>query len=135
MPKEYNSDLQELMYKIKNSVTCSCLFALENNFNKVGLTLQTTTKNRMILCKIKNSRPYCKEFMDDYIFVGSADEDRELSKRAVECIIEFVMNAASDKPAKIKDEQRNWQDGISLYGKVILVNEDVEAVAGNPLMD
>jgi len=135
MPKEYNSSLQELIYKVKNSVTCSCLYALEDNFNSVGLTLQTTTKNRMVLCKIKNNRPYCKEFMDDYIFIGTADEDKELSKRAIECVIEFIMNAASDKPAKLKDKQRNWQDGISMYGKIIVVNEDVEAVAGDLLMD
>lgn len=133
MPKQYNSDLQELLYKIKHSVTCSCLYALEENLNGVGLTLQTTTKNRMIICKIKNNKPYCKKFMDDYIFIGVADEDRELSKRAIECIIEFVMNAASE-PAELKDEQRSWQDGISMYGKIIVVNEDVESVA-NLLMD
>lgn len=135
MPKEYNSDLQELLYKVKNSVTCSCLYALEDNFNKVSLTLQTTTKNRMVLCKIKNNKPYCKEFMDDYIFIGVAEEDRELSKRAIECISEFIMNAASEKPAKIKKEQRKWQDGISMYGKIIVVNEDVKSIAGDLLMD
>lgn len=134
MPKEYNSSLQELIYKLKYSVTCSCLYALEENFNDIGLTLQTTTKNRMILCKIKDGKPYCKKFMDDYIFIGVAEEDKELSKRAIECVSEFVLNAAS-KPAKIKQEQRPWQDGISMYGKIIVVNEDVEAVANSLLME
>jgi hypothetical protein len=134
MPKEYNSDLEELVYKLKNSVTCSCLYALEENFNRVGLTLQTTTKNRMVLCKIQNSKPYCKKFMDDYTFLGVAEEDKELSKRAIECIIEFVMGAAS-KPAKLKKEQRKWQDDISIYGKIIVVNEDIEAVANALLVD
>lgn len=135
MSKEYNSELQELIYKVKHSVTCSCLFALEDNFNTVGLTLQTTTKNRMILCKIKNNKPYCKKFMDDYVFIGVADEDKELSKRAIECVMEFVMNAASSKPAKLKQEQRSWQDGINMYGKIIVANEDVEAVASSLLLD
>jgi hypothetical protein len=60
--------------------------------------------------------------------LGVAEEDKELSKRAIECITEFVMGAAS-KPAKLKKEQRSWQDGISLYGKIMIVNEDVESVA------
>lgn len=134
MPKQYNSDLQELIYKIRHSVTCTCLYALEENFNKVGLTLQTTTKQRMVLCKIKNNKPFCKKIMDDYIFIGVADEDRELSSRAIDCIVEFVMNAAG-KPAKLKNKQRKWQDGISMYGKIIVVNEDVDAVAHDLLVD
>lgn len=127
-------DLRGLLRKIKNSITCSCLYALEKDFNNVGLTLQTTTKNRMVLCKIKNNKPYCKEFLDDYIFIGTAEEDRELSKRAVECIMEFVQGAASE-PAELKQEMPKWQDNISLYGKIIVVNEDVNAVSNNLLMD
>ena len=132
MPK--SEDLQDLLYKLKHSITCSCLHVLEEEFNKCGLSLQTTTKNRMVLCKIKKNKPHCKEFMKDYIFIGTAEEDRELSKRAIECIMEFVERAASD-PSEVKHETPKWQDGISLYGKVILVNEDVEAVAGDVLMD
>jgi len=135
MPKSETDlqDLQDLLYKLKHCITCSCLHVLEEEFNKCGLSLQTTTKSRMVLCKIKNGKPHCKEFMKDYIFIGTAEEDRELSKRAVECIMEFVENASSGF-AEVKHETPKWQDGISLYGKVIVVNEDVEAVAGDVVM-
>ena len=133
--KDTNSGyLQELLYKLKRSVTCSCLYALEEDFNQCGLSLQTTLKNRMILCKIKDNQPYHEEFMKDYIYVGKAEEDRELSKRAIECVMEFVEEAASGS-TEIKHEAPSYQNNVSMYGKVIVMNEDVEAVAGDVLMD
>lgn len=125
--------LQEVLKKVKSSITCSCLYALEKEFNEIGLTLQTTSKNRMVLCKIRNGRPFCESFQDDYIFIGYADEDKELSRRAIDCIAEFVSGAASE-PAELKSEPRSWQNTNRFYGKIILVNEEVNAVA-NLLVD
>jgi len=126
--------LKSLLCKLEHSITCSCLHALEEDFNENGLSLQVTTKNRMILCKIKDNRPFCQEFMEDYIFVGISHEDRELSRRAIDCIMEFVEKAASES-SEIKDNIPSWQNDTMLYGKVIVVNEDVESVACDVLMD
>jgi hypothetical protein len=123
-----SSHLQDLLHKLKYIISCSCLFSLEKEFNDCGLSLQTTTKGRTILCKIKNGKTICKEFVRDYIFVGIADEDKELSARVLGCITEFVIAAASD-PDKVKKDIPKWQDGTSLYGKIIVVNEDVEAAS------
>jgi len=120
--------LEDVLRKINSSISCSCLYALEEDFNKVGLTLQTTSRNRTVLCKIKDGKPLCKNYPDDYIFIGYIDEDKELSRRVLDCIVEFVSNASSE-PAKVKDEPRSWQNTNCLYGKVVLVNEDVNSVA------
>jgi len=123
-----SSYLQDLLHKLKYIISCSCLFALEEEFNNCGLSLQTTTKGRTILCRIKDGRPQCKEFVKDYIYVGVADEDREFSQRILERMVEFVISAASD-PDKITKDMPKWQDNTSLYGKIIMVNEDIEAAS------
>ena len=124
-----NNQLNKVKKKIRMSLSCSNLLAMEEDFNKIGLTIQTTTKNRIILCKIKDEQPYCREICEDYIFIGSYDGgDQILSDRVIDTLVEFVDNAHS-KPAKVVDKMRSWQRNVSMYGKVILVNEDVHALS------
>jgi len=123
-----SSNLQDLLYKLKYIISCSCLFAIEEEFNSCGLSLQTTTKGRTILCKLKDGRALCKEFVRDYIYVGVSDEDREFSQKTLDCLIEFVIAAAGDSD-KIREDMPKWQDDTNLYGKIIMVNEDIEAAS------
>jgi hypothetical protein len=125
---DYDDKLNNVTRKIRASVTCSCLLALEEDLNKIGLTIQTTVKNRMIMCKIVNNRPFCESIIDDYIFIGVADQtERELGNRAIDCIVDFVENASRDEETEILDKQREWQKQTSLYGKISVFNEDAHA--------
>ena len=47
-----NLYLEKLLFKIKNAPDFETLFCLEEEFNKVGLTLRCTAKDRMVLCRI-----------------------------------------------------------------------------------
>ena len=127
-PESPESDCSTILYKIKANPTYSTLHCLEELLNKVGLTLQTTTKNRMILCKIVDSKPCCDNVVDDFVFVGSDNKEGEISERMLDCIENFIVNAATG-PATILGTQRKWQHGARTYGKIIVVNEDVNSIA------
>jgi len=130
-----NVALQELLFKLQNCPTYSSMYDLESRFNEVGLSIQITTKNRMILCKIVNGKPHCKDVVDDYIFIGSLrDRDVEISERMLDCIVNFVTNAASSEPAEIVDAPRKWQDGVRLYGRVLSVNEEINRIAQDVIL-
>lgn len=121
--------MDKLLFKIKNCPNFSTLYAMEDRFNEVGLTLQLTTKDRIVLCKIVNNKPCYNEPIEDYIFLGRiSDKEQELSDRMISCITNFVINAAGE-PSEIVDEQRVWQDGVRLYGQILVVNEDIKAIA------
>ncbi|MBD3407243.1 MAG: hypothetical protein GF411_14075 [Candidatus Lokiarchaeota archaeon] len=127
--------LKELLNKIRKCPTYSSLYDLEPLFNRNGLTMQVTTKNRMIACKIMENKPYCKNVIDDYMFIGALrDRDYEISDRVRECLTDFVINAASG-PAVVENKQRNWQDDTRLYGdRISIAREDVNTVAQNVIL-
>ena len=126
MPQEMNlEDFQDrAIEKIRNCIDYNALYCMEEDFNRVGLTIQQTPKRRMILCKIINGRPYAEKIIEDYIFISSLDNrDAEVSLRAIDCIINFVQAASSD-PSKVEDVARTWMDGVRLYGKTIRIMEE-----------
>ena len=126
--KPNDEHIGTILYKIKNCPTYSSLYDMEQEFNKIGLTIQITTNNRMVLCKIKNHKPYCQSIIDDYIFIGILnDKDIEISDKMLQCMTNFIMNAAS-APSKILNLPRKWQDGTRLYGHVTVVKEDINYV-------
>jgi hypothetical protein len=107
------------------------LSALEPLFNEAGLTLQTTQKNRIVLCKLVEGTPSCNAIMEDYIFLGATDSmNDEISERMIKCITRFISEAASDDdPQEVNsDNMRSWQDGKRTYGKIFVMNEDVNSV-------
>ena len=122
--------LKELLRKVRACPSYSSLFDLQPLFNQNGLTLQVTTKNRMIMCKIMEGKPYCKNVIDDYMFIGSLkDSDHEVSDRMRECVVDFILNSASG-PAVITDGRRDWQDRTRLYGnKIGIVREEIQRIA------
>jgi hypothetical protein len=129
-------DIDNVIYKIGQCIDYQSLYALEEAFNKIGLTIQTTSNKRMILCKLREGRPIAEEVITDYIFVGSLNEtSRELSDRAAEKICDFVRTNAS-VPGKVENIARVWRNGLRMYENTItIVNEDVHRIAGDLLIE
>lgn len=127
--------LDKLVYKIGQCTDYQCLYALEEAFNSCGLTVQTTSNSRMILCKLRNGKPITEQVIDDYIFIGSLDERaKELSDRVSEKICDFVRTNAG-KASKVENVARVWRNGLRLYESTLrIMNEDVNRVAGDMLL-
>lgn len=134
--KEEKPNVDRLVYKIEQCTDYQCLYALEEEFNKVGLTVQTTPKNRMILCKLRNGKPLAESVVDDYIFIGSLDNmTNELSDRVVSKIGDFV-RTNSAMPDKVQNIARVWRNGLRMYeSTVAIMNEDVSRIADNMILD
>jgi hypothetical protein len=122
--------MDKITYKIRQCIDYQSLYALESDLNGVGLTFQTTSQNKMILCKLRGGRPKADKIVDDYIFVGSLDTaGDEISDRAAQKIVDFVLNAKGKK-GTVKDIARVWRDGLRMYENTIAVSEeDVKAIA------
>ena len=129
MSKPNSLNMAKLIFKIQNSIDYHSIFCLEEEFNKVGLTLQTTAQNRVILCRIHNNKPLAEHIIDDYIFLGSLDtKDREVPVRAIECIVNFVQTNGK-VASEILDIPRAWRNGVRLYGAAIpIMNEDIKNI-------
>jgi hypothetical protein len=134
--KEEKPNVDHLIYKIEQSIDYQCLYALEEEFNKVGLTVQTTAKNRLILCKLREGRPLAESIVDDYIFIGSLDTmTNELSDRTTSKISDFVRTNAGN-PGKVQNVARVWRNGLRMYEATIsIVNEDVNEIAGKMILE
>jgi hypothetical protein len=124
------ADVDKLTYKIRQCIDYQSLYALEDEFNKVGLTTQTTSQNRMILCRLVNNRPKADKIVDDYIFIGSLDTaTSEISDRAAQKIVDFAMNAKGKK-SEVKNIARVWRNGVRMYESTIAITEEqVQLVA------
>jgi len=129
-PEPKTNSVERLIYKIGQCIDYQSLYALEESFNKCGLTIQTTSRNRMILCKLRDGRPVSESVVDDYIFVGSIDGmSKEISERATEKISDFVRTNAG-KPDKVQDMARVWRNGLRMYDAISIVNESQQQIAG-----
>jgi hypothetical protein len=130
------SDIDKLTYKIRQCIDYQSLYALEEEFNNFGLTIQTTAQNRVILCKLRNGKAKADKVIDDYIFVGSLEKSAdEISDRAAQKIVDFVQNAKGNK-GKLKNVARVWRDGLRMYESTIsIMHEDVQCVADNLIID
>jgi hypothetical protein len=121
--------LATLINKIHQCTDYQTLYALESDFNQVGLTIQTTANSRMILCKIVDSKPKASEAMKDYIYIGSLDiSAQSISIEFVLKVIIFVVNAKGPK-GELKNLARKWQDGLRMYGQAITVEETIKGTA------
>jgi len=118
-----NNALAIALKKIGMCLDYQALYSMEPDFNEIGLTVQTTPQNRMILCKIQDNKPLAESIIDDYIFIGGLDTaTNEISERATEKIKEFVKEAAGEK-GEIKNIARPWRDGLRMYGKAVRLEE------------
>lgn len=118
--------LANIVNKIHQCTDYQTLYALETDFNQVGLTIQTTSNNRMILCKIVDSKPKASEAMKDYIYIGSLDTSTQnVSLEFALKVIIFVVNAKGSK-GELKNLARKWQDGLRMYGQAVTVEERIK---------
>ena len=127
--------LSKLLSQINKCTDYQCIYALEESFNENGLTIQSTSKNRMVLCKLRNNKPVAENVVEDYIFIGGLDNpSKELSDRVVSKICEFVKANAGD-PGKVKNEARPWRNGLRMCNSIMIANEDVQEIAGDILLE
>ncbi len=129
--KEHQANLGRLLYKIEQCIDYQNLYSLEEDFNRVGLTVQATSRNQMILCKLINGSPVTENVIDDYIYIGSTNElNKELSERASEKISDFVRTNAGS-PGKVENIARVWRNGLRMYSsKIAIANEDIDRISG-----
>lgn len=122
-----DTNLSKVIYKIKNCTDYDSLYAMNKDMNSVGLAIVPTTKDKMILCKIVDGKPYAQNIVDDFIFIGCiSNKDEQLSDRTLNIIIDFVSNNASG-PAELIDAPRKWQNGVRTYGMAVpIYNEDIQ---------
>ena len=112
--------LADLIQSIRRCYNYGSMYALERKFNKVGLTIQPTVSDRMLLCKIEDGRPLAEELLKDYMFIGSdRDFNVEIPAKLAECTIEFVKSTASE-PSSVRDLQGQLSQHLALYGKIIV---------------
>jgi len=129
--------VDKLVDKLGRCIDYQSVYALEEEFNKAGLTVQTTSNNRVILCKLQEGRPVANNVVDDYIFIGSLDAAiNELTDRAVMKMCDFVRTNAS-MADKVRNTARVWRNGLKMYESTItIMNEDKHAadalVESNP---
>jgi hypothetical protein len=128
-------DLDKLLYRIGQCTDYQCLYALEESFNKCGLTVQASSNSRMILCKLRDGKPITEHVIDDYLFIGSIGEKaKELTDRVVEKVCDFVRTNAG-KPSRVENVARVWRNGLRMYESTIrIMNEDVQEIAGDMLL-
>lgn len=121
--------VSEVIKKIKSCPDFNSLYCLEKKFNNVGMTIKSTAKDNMILCKIVDGKPYAEEIIDDFIFIGCLENKNDpLNDRLIDCLIDFVINNAS-APAKIKSDRPKWKHDSNMYGKINLVHEEVQKIS------
>lgn len=121
--------VNKLIARIRTCYNYSSLFAMEDGFNSVGLTVQTTPKNRVILCTIIDGIATANEVGTDYIFLGSIDQNSEYSERVEQKIIDFISNKAGPAAA-ITNNAKVWRNGVRMYESTIFVeSEDINCIA------
>lgn len=128
MPNKKSID--RLINRIKSCIDYQSIYSMEDGFNSVGLTIQSTAKNRMILCKLVDNIPKAEEAGIDYIFIGGLDiSTNEISERVEQKIIDFVLNNAGEEQT-VKGVQRLWKNGLKMYeSTIVLESEDVQYIA------
>ena len=128
--------LATILARIDQCIDWQTLYALEDNFNEVGLTIQTTSNKRMVLCKLKNGKPVSNKVIDDYIFIGGLDVSmNEISAAAIEKLKAFVQNASGKKDT-VKNVARKWKDGLRMYeASIAIMRDDTEKKKIYPLVE
>lgn len=125
-----SKNLDKLLYRVEQCIDYQSLYALEDSFNKCGLTVQTTSQNRVILAKLKAGKPVTKNIIDDYIFIGSlVGSAEEISERACQKICDFIRTNCG-KAGSVKNVSRVWRNGVRMYeASIAIMNEDVNNIA------
>lgn len=125
-----------LLDRVRHCYDWKSFYALQEEFKKIGLTLHDTSGGRKVLCRVEEGKPVVKNIVDDYIFVGSTESlDEEVSQRAMEVIVYFLENRAS-QPQAVMDSSQSYSKDMALYGKPLKIyaesaqvkNQEVEVL-------
>lgn len=133
-PVTVNEDERRAQYvnkivdKLARCIDYQSVYALEEDFNKVGLTVQSTSNHRMILCKLRDGKAVSNSVVEDYIFIGSHETAiNELTDRAVMKMSDFVRTNAGLADV-VRNTARVWRNGLKMYESTItIMNEDKHA--------
>ena len=118
-----NYNVEQLVRKIRICPDFGILFALKESFNSVGLALRETLGHRMVLCRVANGYPVTIEMVEDYIFIGYADQQRlAISDNIEECIVQFVETNASNN--KLTNNKYNMAGHKALYGDTVRIRDE-----------
>ena len=110
-----------LLERVKHCYDWKSIYTLKDDFEKVGLTLHDTAGGRKVLCRIEEGQPVVKNIVDDYIFMGSSSNlDEEISNRALEVILYFLENKASE-PKIVMDSSQSYSKDMKLYGEPLKI--------------
>lgn len=115
-----------LLERVKHCYDWKSMYTLKDEFEKIGLTLHDTSGGRKVLCRVESGKPVVESIVDDYIFMGSGTNlDEEISNRALEVIIYFLENRASE-PQTVLDSSQSYSKDMKFYGKPLQIYaEDV----------
>ena len=122
-----DNNIERLIGRVRACPDFGVLFGLAEGFHSVGLTLRETLGGRMVLCRVANGWPTVSEMVDDYIFVGYADQQRvAISRDIEECVVEFIKANASNNELEAA-QQPSWAGHTGLYGGTVRIrDEDVK---------
>lgn len=84
----FSEEILSLLDAVDQCTQYNEIYNLEESFNKVGMTLQKTTNNRTILCRVQDNKIVTENVIDDYIFVGPA---KRLHEGVINKIKDFVL--------------------------------------------
>jgi len=70
------------------------LYALEEEFNKLGLSIQQTCGGDMVLCQLRGGQPIAESLGVDHIYVGAYARPRDqIPQKLLKCVLEFIDSA------------------------------------------
>jgi hypothetical protein len=114
------------------------LYSLNDEFNKIGLTILPTNGGDMVLCRLVEGRPVAESLGIDHIYVGVQSRPRdELPHKLAKCVLEFIDSAGGDPSRPSVADQPHRTGHTGFYGLVGPVVQDMalgEADIGSDLL-
>ena len=116
--------MSDIYEKLLICADLSSLESMEEDFNNVGLTLQQTVSDKVILCRIENGKPCADVIFEDYMIIGYAREcARRISKDTRDSLMIFVARNKG-KPAKVIEDGQSYGNQSMLYADNGIIVDD-----------
>jgi hypothetical protein len=71
---------KHLANKLRYCNDPSSLFALEEDFNAIGLTIQKSHSGKVFICRIEDGQPTCQKLFEDHIPICGISDKIGISK-------------------------------------------------------
>ncbi len=113
------TDIRELARSIDLYRCLDDFMTLESKFNQIGMTIQRTVGNNVILCKIVNNRPQANNLLEDYVFICK-NRNNALDENRIRLIQKFILENADD-PSFIQNRDHTDFGGMNIrFGKIFI---------------